>query len=157
MELYPLLKLVHIVCAGLLFGTGLGTAWFLWWTYRSGDLPALATAARLAVLADWVFTAPAVILQPLTGFGMAYLAGYPLRQSWLTLSLFLYVLIGACWLPVVWLQIRVRELAVAARRDGAQPPARFHSYMKLWFALGWPAFLAVLATFYLMVYKPALW
>ncbi len=157
MEWYPLLKLVHIVCAALLFGTGLGTAWFLWWTYRSGDLPALATVARLAVLADWAFTAPAAILQPLTGFGMAYLAGYPLRSPWLALSLFLYVLAGACWLPVVWLQIRMRELAVAARRDGVQPPARLHSCMKLWFILGWPAFLAVLATFYLMVYKPALW
>ncbi len=156
MDLYSLYKTVHILSSTVLFGTGLGTAFHMWRADRTGDVRVIANAARQTVLADWLFTAPAVIVQPLTGFLLIYEAGYALNEAWIMLSLGLYVLIGACWLPVVWLQIRMRNLAAAALDDGAKPPPLYRRYMRLWFALGWPAFLSVIAIFALMVFRPAL-
>ena len=156
MDLYSLYKTVHILSSTVLFGTGLGTAFHMWRADRTGDVRVIANAARQTVLADWLFTAPAVIIQPLTGFLLIYEAGYALDEAWIMLSLGLYVLIGACWLPVVWLQIRMRNLAAAALDDGAEPPPLYRRYMRLWFALGWPAFLSVIAIFALMVFRPAL-
>ena len=157
MTAYALLKFVHIVSATLLFGTGLGTAFFMWMTHRSGNVSAIAAAARITVLADWLFTTPAVIVQPLSGVLLMRLIGYPLSTSWLVVAIVLYVLAGACWLPVVALQMRMRAYAQRAMRDGTDLPASYHRCMRCWFALGWPAFAAVLATFWLMVAKPALW
>jgi uncharacterized membrane protein len=157
MNVYLLLKTVHILSATLLFGTGLGTAFFMWFTHRSGEVTAIARVARLTVLADWIFTTPAVIVQPLSGFALMHIAGYDGRQAWLQLALALYVLAGACWIPVVLLQRRARDLAVRAAREGHELPEAYRRAMRWWFALGWPAFAAVLATFWLMVAKPALW
>ncbi len=155
MELYLVLKWLHIVSATLLFGTGLGTAFHGWLAQRSDDLNAIAVANRSVVLADWLFTAPAAIVQPATGVWMAHLAGIPLGTPWLTVSLALYVMVGACWLPVVWLQRRMHAAARDALRRGEALPARYATYRRCWFALGWPAFIGVLAIFYLMVFKPA--
>jgi uncharacterized membrane protein len=154
---YALLKFVHIVSATLLFGTGLGTAFFMWMTHRTGNVTAIAAAARITVLADWLFTTPAVIVQPLSGVLLMRLVGYPLSTSWLVVAIALYVLAGACWLPVVALQMRMRDYAVHAARDSVPLPPAYQRCMRWWFALGWPAFAAVLATFWLMVAKPALW
>jgi uncharacterized membrane protein len=157
MTSYPLLKLLHIASATMLFGTGLGTAFHMWQAHRSGDLRAIAAAARATVLADWLFTTPAVILQPLTGIALLHLSGRDWAEPWVIAALTLYLVAGLCWLPVVWLQVRMRELATAALHGGTDLPSRYHRYFALWFALGWPAFIAVAATFYLMVYKPPLW
>ena len=156
-EHYALLKLVHIVCSTLLFGTGLGTAFFQWQAHRSGDARAIAATARHVVLADWLFTTPAVIVQPVTGVLLARMVGYELTAPWLLSALALYVVAGACWLPVVAIQIRVRDLAASAGASGEPLPARYHRLMRAWWALGWPAFAAVALTFWLMVRKPALW
>src|SRR3954451_1920320 len=156
MDLYILLKYLHIISANLLFGTGLGTAFHGWMTHRSRDRIAIAVVSRNVVLADWLFTAPAVVVQPITGIALAHLAGFPLTSGWLLLSIALYVLVGACWLPVVWLQIRMHALATEAVRLGAPLPPRYFAYAKIWFALGWPAFFGVLAIFYLMIAKPEL-
>ncbi len=156
MELYLALKWLHIVSATLLFGTGLGTAFHGWMAQSSGDLNAIAVANRNVVLADWLFTTPAVIVQPATGFWMAHLAGIPIETPWLAASLALYVMVGACWLPVVWLQLRMHAMARDALRKGEALPALYETYRWRWFALGWPAFIGVLAIFYLMVFKPAL-
>jgi uncharacterized membrane protein len=157
MTIYAVVKFVHIVSATVLFGTGLGTAFFLWMTHRTGNVSAIATAARITVRADWLFTTPAVILQPITGILLMRLVGYPATSSWLVVAIGLYVLAGACWLPVVALQLRIRDLAARAARDGCVLPSQYHRCMRWWFVLGWPAFAAVLATFWLMVAKPALW
>ena len=154
---YALLKFVHIVSSTLLFGTGLGTAFFMWSTHRSRDVAAIASAARITVRADWLFTTPAVIVQPLSGVWLMQRAGFPPTSSWLVAGIALYLVAGACWLPVVALQLRVRNLAAAALRDGAPLPPAYFRCMRWWFALGWPAFAAVMATFWLMVAKPALW
>lgn len=156
MDPYLLLKYAHVVSATLLFGTGLGTAFHGWMAHRSGNRAAIAVVGRNVVLADWLFTAPAVVAQPVTGVALAHLAGIPLASGWLLLSIALYALVGACWLPVVWLQIRMHALAAEAVRAGAPLPPRYHAHAKLWFALGWPAFLGVLAIFWLMIAKPEL-
>lgn len=155
MNAYALLKTIHVLSAALLFGTGLGIAFFLWFTHRTGDVAAIARVARLTVLADWVFTTPAVIVQPASGVALALLAGFDLRSPWLLAAVALYLLAGACWIPVVFLQHRARDLAIAAAHAGTALPPEYHRVMRTWFLLGWPAFLAVLATYWLMVAKPS--
>jgi len=155
-DYFTWLKLIHILSATVLFGTGLGTAFFMWRADRSGDLPAIAVTARHVVLADFLFTAPAVVIQPVTGILLALAAGYDFTERWLLAAIALYFLTGACWLPVVRLQLRMRDLAEAARVANQPLPAGYHRAMRLWFALGWPAFASVLAIFALMVFRPSL-
>jgi uncharacterized membrane protein len=126
-------------------------------SHRSGNVSAIAHATRITVLADWLFTTPAVIVQPLSGFGLMRLAGFPLTTPWLLSSVVLYLLAGACWLPVVALQLRVRDLSTRALRDGTPLPPAYYRCMRWWFALGWPSFTAVLGAFWLMIAKPSLW
>jgi len=157
MNTYVALKFVHVLSSTVLFGAGLGTAFHLWMTHRAGDVRAIASAARLAVLADAWFTTPAVIVQPLSGLALIHFAGFAWTQSWLVAALLLYLVAGACWLPVVWLQLRMRNLAASAAANGAPLPSAYFRAMRVWFVLGWPAFLAVIAIFWLMIAKPALW
>lgn len=149
------LKWLHILSATVLFGTGLGIAFFKWSVDRSGDVRAIAVVMRRVVLADWLFTTTAVIVQPLTGLWLALLAGYPLTRGWVAWSLGLYLLAGLCWLPVVWLQLRMRDMAVRAAAEGGNLPARYHRYARIWFGLGIPAFAALIVVYYLMVFRPA--
>lgn len=148
------LKYLHIISATLLFGTGLGTAFHMTMAHFGGDLRAIVAVSRSTVLADWMFTAPAVVIQLVTGVWMAWRIGYPPTTGWLWLALALYLLVGVCWLPVVWLQIRMRRLAAQALSRGEALPPLYHRYFRFWFALGWPAFVSVLVIFYLMIFKP---
>ena len=157
MDLYLLLKWLHVLSATVLFGTGLGTAFHGWMAMRSGVLPAMAVGGRNVVLADWLFTAPAVVMQPLTGVLLARQAGYELTESWLVAAMLLYALVGACWLPVVWLQLRLRRLSEAALRDGTPLTPLYRRYARAWFTLGWPAFVGGIAIYWLMVARPVLW
>lgn len=157
MSLYLCLKWLHILSSVVLVGTGFGSAFYMYFTHRSGDVAAQAVVSRLVVRADWWFTTPTVFLQPATGLAMAYLAGLPLSTPWLSLSIGLFVLSGICWLPVVWLQIRMAAMAQRAARDGTPLPGPYVRYMRTWELLGYPAFVAMLGVFYLMVAKPSLW
>lgn len=157
MSAYVLLKLVHILSSTLLFGTGLGTAFFMWFTWRGGNLSAIASASRLTVLADWCFTTPAVLIQPLTGIALVRLMGFPWSSPWLQAAMTLYLVAGACWLPVVVMQMRVRDFAMAALAAGQPLPKDCARLMRWWFVLGWPAFLSLMCIFWLMVVKPPLW
>ncbi|WP_026869403.1 DUF2269 family protein [Inquilinus limosus] len=156
MDLYMAIKYVHVISSTIIFGTGLGTAFQMWTAHRRGDVRAIAVVARNVVRADWYFTTPAVIVQPLSGAAMMHLAGFQITDGWLALSLGLYVLTGACWLPVVWLQIRAARLAEQAAATGQPLPKTYHHILRLWFLLGWPAFIAVLVIFWLMLAKPIL-
>lgn len=156
-DLHLLLKLVHLFGAAVLFGTGAGIAFFMWMAHRTGDPAFIAQTGRVVVIADTVFTATAVVVQPLSGVALAWLIGYSLWDSWIVLSIVLYVLAGACWLPVVWIQIRLRDLAREAASRHDKLSAQYHRLFAIWFALGWPAFAAVMAIFALMVWKPVLW
>lgn len=151
---YQLVKLLHILSSTFLFGTGIGSAFYLLCASLSRDVRAIAVVTRTVVLADWLFTATTVVLQPLTGLYLAHLAGMPLGSGWIAWSLLLYGAAVACWLPVLWLQIRMRRLAGAAAAEGATLPVAYWRHFRLWVALGFPALLAFLAIFYLMVVKP---
>lgn len=151
------LKLVHIVSATVLFGTGLGTAFQMWMADRTGDPRVVAAVAANVVRADLYFTTPAILVQPLTGLSLVYAEGTNPFASWLVVAYGLYALAGACWLPVVWIQIRLRDFARNSDARAVALPSEYRRLMRIWFALGWPAFLAVLVTFWLMVDKPVLW
>jgi uncharacterized membrane protein len=148
-----MLKTVHILSSTLLFGTGLGTAFHGWMANHSGDAGARRVGNRNVVLADWLFTSPAVIVQPVTGVWLAQLAGFPLTTGWLATSIALYLMVGACWLPVVGIQIQMRRIADATPSD-MPLPARYFQQSRMWFLLGWPAFIGVIVIFWLMVTKP---
>lgn len=152
---YLTLKWLHVLSSTLLFGTGLGSAFYLFFAWRSGDVRAIAVVARLVVIADWLFTAPTAVFQPASGIWLAHLAGMPLSSRWLAWSLALYALAVACWLPVVWLQMRLRDLAQAAAAAGTPLPAAYRRHQVAWVLLGIPAFFAMVAIFALMVLKPA--
>jgi uncharacterized membrane protein len=152
---YLAVKWLHVVFSTLLFGTGLGTAFFMLTTALGRDVRSIATVSRRVVWADWLFTAPTAILQPLTGAWLVHLAGFPWGTPWIFWSLVLYCVAGACWLPVVWLQVRMAAMAQAAAAAGEPLPPRFWRYYRIWFTLGWPAFAAFLAIFWLMVAKPS--
>ena len=154
-EYYLAIKWLHVVGAAVVFGTGIGTAFHFWITWRGGNAVAIASAARTTVLADYLFTLPAVLLQPITGVALALMAGYPLTATWIAASLVLYCVAGACWLPVVFIQLRLRELAAASARAGAPLPEEFTRLARRWFVLGWPAFGSIAVIFWLMVARPA--
>lgn len=151
---YLLVKWLHVLSSTVLFGTGLGSAFYMFTTNRTGDVRAIAIVARRVVLADWLFTMPTAILQPLTGAWLVHFSGMPWSSPWIAWSIVLYVVAGACWLPVVWLQIRMAEMAERAAARGEPLPARYRRYSAAWTLLGWPAFIAFIAIFYLMVVKP---
>jgi uncharacterized membrane protein len=156
LDLYLALKFLHVTGAAILLGTGLGIAFFLFMADRAGNIEALATTLRHVVVADYVFTATAAILQPVSGLALVHLGGFSLGQTWIWASIVLYLVVGACWLPVLVLQARMRNLADEALRSGKKSlPPRYHRLMRIWFVLGWPAFLSVLGIFWLMVAKPA--
>jgi uncharacterized membrane protein len=138
----------------VLFGTGIGIAFFMWIANRSRDAGIIAATAGYVVIADMVFTATAVVAQPVTGAALASAMGLPLLSRWIVSSLVLYGLVGLCWLPVVWIQIKMRDLAAAARDSGTPLPARYHRLFRAWFILGWPAFAGVIGIFALMIAKP---
>jgi uncharacterized membrane protein len=152
---YFWVKWIHILSSTLLFGTGLGIAFFLWMAHRRGDAREIAATAQTVVIADACFTAPAVVVQLFTGLWLAELMHLPLTLYWIKAALFLFVLVGCCWLPVLWLQLRARNLARQAAVAGTALPAAYYSAMRWWFWLGWPAFLSVVAIFWLMVMKPS--
>jgi uncharacterized membrane protein len=148
------LKLIHVIGGCVLFGTGLGIAFFMWMAHRSGHADTIASTARIAVIADATFTASAVVLQPLTGAALAHVMGYSLLEPWIVISSGLYLFVGACWLPVVWIQIKLRDLARGAHNTGMPLPTQYRRLFRIWFILGWPAFAGVIAIFALMIAKP---
>lgn len=150
---YLALKYLHILSMVLLFGTGLGSAFYKWMADRSRNLEHIAITNRNVVLADWIFTTPTVIFQPVSGVWLAYLAAIPLTTNWISISLALYVFAGVCWVPVVWLQIRMSKLADAALETGSPLNDDYWRYARLWFWLGVPAFISMVLVVFLMVFK----
>jgi uncharacterized membrane protein len=153
--LYFALKFLHVIGASVLLGTGAGIAFFMLLAHLTRDARVIAGVARIVVIADFLFTATAVVVQPITGLLLVWSVGYSLREGWILLSILLYLLTGAFWLPVVWMQMRMRDLAAAAVRKGEPLPAAYHRLFWLWFAFGFPAFGAVVAIFWLMIAKPS--
>jgi uncharacterized membrane protein len=151
---YLAIKWLHILSATLMFGTGFGTAFYMFAANRSGNVQAISVITRWVAKADWWFTTPSVIIQPLSGYWMIRLAGFPMNSSWIVWSLALYALAGICWLPVVWLQLKMRDMAQLAAATATPLPARYWRFEKTWVALGFPAFGGLLVVYWLMVHKP---
>jgi uncharacterized membrane protein len=155
MTAYLIVKWLHVLSSVVLVGTGFGSAYFMFFANRSRDVRAQAVVSRLVVRADWWFTTPAVVLQPATGVILVHFAGWPWSTPWLATALALFVLAGACWLPVVWLQIQMAGMASESVRTDGALPARYAKYARWWEFLGYPAFAAMLVVFWLMVAKPS--
>lgn len=155
MDSYLLIKVVHVVSATILFGTGLGTAFFLYMANRSRNIEAIQITIKHVILADWLFTAPTVLIQPVTGIILMNKIGMPYHSMWFYWVAGLYVTAGACWIPVVFIQYRLRRVMQGLSRD-AQIPADWHRLIKTWQRLGYVAFGCVLGLFYLMVFRPSL-
>jgi uncharacterized membrane protein len=152
---YLVAKWLHVLSSTILFGTGIGSAYYMFFASLRADPRTAWFVVRHVVIADWVFTTTAIVVQPLTGLWLIHLAGFDWRAAWILWSIVLYLVAGACWLPVVWMQLRMRDLARAAAESGTPLPARYHRLFRIWVALGVPAFLALGVVFYLMVAKPA--
>ncbi|HZR62023.1 MAG TPA: DUF2269 domain-containing protein [Xanthobacteraceae bacterium] len=158
LDIIYVLKFVHLIGASVLFGTGLGIAFFMFMAHRTGHSGVIAVVARFVVIADFVFTATAVVVQPVSGFALAWAIGLtPLNESWIVASLLLYVFVGLCWLPVVFIQMRIRNIARDAAIKAEPLPRRYYRLYRTWFWLGWPAFAGVLAIFALMIWQPHWW
>lgn len=151
---YLIVKWLHILSSTVLFGTGLGTAYYMFFASRTRDPRVIAAVFGYGVAADWLFTTTTIIFQPLSGWYLAHLAGMPLTSRWIMWSIALYLLAGVCWLPVVWLQLRMRDMARRAASESTPLPARYWQYLRIWVMLGIPAFVALVIVFYLMVAKP---
>jgi uncharacterized membrane protein len=156
MSAYLVIKYLHVIGAAVLLGTGAGIAFFMLLAHLRRDAALVAGVARIVVIADFVFTAAAVAAQPITGILLARSVGLSLRDGWISWSIVLYVVTGAFWLPVIWMQIRMRDLARGAAASSQPLPERYHRIFRLWFAFGFPAFGAVLGIFWLMIAKPAI-
>ena len=154
--LYFVLKFLHLIGASVLLGTGAGIAFFMLLAHMTKNAATVAAVARIVVIADFLFTATAVVAQPLTGIALAWLTGYSLWEGWIVLSIALYLITGLFWLPVVRMQMEMRSLASAAAASASPLPLRYHQLFRLWFAFGFPAFAAVLGIFWLMITRPTI-
>ncbi|KUO57618.1 MAG: hypothetical protein APF80_11725 [Alphaproteobacteria bacterium BRH_c36] len=154
MEWVELLRWLHVIGSAVLLGTGAGIAFFMVMAHRTGDAKLIAHTAQTVVTADVIFTATSVVMQPVTGVLLAKATGWGLGEGWIVVSLALYVLAGMFWLPVVVIQLRLRDLARAADREGRELPELYHRLFRIWFASGFPAFFAVLAIVWLMIARP---
>jgi uncharacterized membrane protein len=151
------LKFLHIIGSAVLFGTGAGIAFFMVMAHRSKNVAVIAGVAKIVVIADFLFTATAVVVQPVTGLLLANVQNYPLTTSWIVASLALYVFIGLWWLPVVYFQMRIRDIAAKSVAQKKPLPPDYYWYYRMWFAFGFPAFFSVLIIFWLMIARPKLW
>ncbi len=158
MDAFLVVKWVHILSSTVLFGTGIGTAFHMFAAYLRGGVEAQRVVSQNVVLADWLFTATSGVLQPVTGLTLVVLAGYSLWEPWLVVTYGLYVLAAVCWIAVVFIQIKLKEMAEAASQTGNTTlPPEYDRLMRRWFWLGWPAFISLMIIFYLMIARPALW
>ena len=154
MDLYTAIKTLHVISSTILFGTGIGIAFFMFRSWFADSINEKLYAARSTVLADYLFIFPVVVIQPISGMALIHIAGFNWTAYWLVASYVIYIIAGLCWLPVVWIQIQLKKMCIEAAENGTELPERYNKLFKIWFLLGWPAFLGLVAVFYFMVAKP---
>jgi len=154
MDWYQIIKTIHIISSAILFGTGAGIAFFMYRSQFTENVSKKYYAVQNTVIADYIFTLPAVIIQPLSGFWLISQGGYNWTDLWLVITYVLYIIVGLCWLPVVWIQIQLKNMLAESIGSGVELPDRFQTLFKIWSTLGFPAFLGLIAVFFLMVFKP---
>ncbi len=154
MNTYLIVKTIHVISSTILFGTGIGIAFFMFRSHYTNNINEKLYAARGTVIADFIFTLPAVITQLTTGAWLVWKSGYHWADFWLISTYAIYVIAGLCWLPVVWIQIKLRNILMqCATTQSALPPLYFKLF-QIWFWLGWPAFIGLLIVFFMMIAKP---
>lgn len=156
MEWVDLIRIAHVLGACVLIGTGTGIAFFMLMANRTADPSFVAKTASVVVVADIAFTATAAIAQPITGYLLMRHLGWSFFDGWLALSLVLYVFIGLFWLPVVWIQAKMRDEAQISVKQGIDLSARYNRLFRIWFACGIPAFSAIVVLLWLMVARPSI-
>lgn len=154
MDWYFIIRTMHILSSTILFGTGIGIAFFMLWANKRGDLAAKVFAFNTTVVADFIFTLPSVIIQPITGIILIKMVGYDYTSLWLSLTYIGYLVAGMCWIPVVYIQIKLKNIVNKAFKENIQLPSEYYKLFKIWFYLGWPAFISLVIIFFLMVFKP---
>ena len=154
MTLYFLVKYLHVLGAIVILGTGTGIAFFMLMAHRSGDPAFIARTATTVVIADMLFTLTAVLLQPVTGGLLMALSATTLAERWLVISLGLYAIAGLFWLPVIFMQIQMRNLARIAAAQQQRLPLRYFVLFRRWFVFGVPGFGSVMIILWLMIAKP---
>jgi len=155
MELVLILRWVHIIGATVLLGTGAGIAFFMLIAHRTKDAKIIAHVSGTVVIADLIFTATAIIFQPISGAWLAVETGWDFTEGWILASLALYVLTGVFWLPVVWIQLKMRDFAREADQNNTELPPQYYRLFRIWFACGFPAFFFVMAILWLMIARPS--
>ncbi|MCP3395872.1 DUF2269 domain-containing protein [Bradyrhizobium sp. CCGB20] len=154
MTLYFLVKFLHVLGVIVILGTGTGIAFFMLMAHRTNDAEFIARTASVVVIADAIFTLSAVVLQPITGGLLMMLSAMPITERWLLASLALYVFAGLFWIPVVFMQIEMRDLARKAAGQRSALPERYFVLYRRWFAFGFPGFGATMLILWLMIAKP---
>jgi uncharacterized membrane protein len=153
LDSYSYLKLLHILSATILAGTGVGTAFFMFMANRSENIQAIAITTKHVVLADWIFTTPAIVIQLVTGVWLMKILNYSFSSPWFILAFGLFIFIGVCWIPVVFIQYQIRTIAITQIKEG-KIEQRFRKLMRRWTILGIHAFIAIIIIFWIMVVKP---
>src|SRR3989338_1207666 len=154
--MFAWIKILHVISSSVLFGTGLGTAFYMFYVNRQKNIELIANATKQVVFVDWIFTVSSAIIQFITGIILTALKGYSPFTPWIIISVIAYLIAGACWFPVVYLQIRCRDLAFEALKNNAPLTKKYFQYYKLWWILGIPAFISLMIVFYLMTNRPVL-
>ncbi len=155
MNSYLVLKCVHVLSAAVLLGTGIGIAYFLLSAHLSRNIEALRVVARAVIVADWIFTATTVVIQPVSGVLMMLERGWSFTSPWFIATVVLYAAVGACWIPVVVLQYRMARLVREAAGYAMLGP-EYHRAFRIWMMLGVPAFAMVLVLYAVMIFKPGI-
>lgn len=154
MNAYLIIKTAHIISSTIIFGTGIGIAFFMFRSHFTNNMHEKYYAVRTTVLADTFFTLPAVIVQPVTGLWLISLGGFNGLDRWLVATYLIYMMAALCWLPVVWIQIQIKKILAKCIENKLELPERYYRLFKIWFLLGWPAFIGLVVVFFLMVLKP---
>lgn len=150
---YEIVKLIHLLSMLLLLGIGSGSAFYKYITDKRGSLEAIVHINKQVVLADWLFTTPSAIIQPLSGVALAHIIGYPLTTPWIFYSIILFIFSGVLWLVALYLQIRMRDISIACLKHNKELPPLYYRMAKIWFLLGIPSFLAMFTVMLLMVFR----
>lgn len=153
MDAYFLIKTIHIISSTILFGTGIGIAFFMFRSHFTTNINEKLYAVKNTVLADYIFTFPAIIVQPITGIWLMNHLGYSWSDQWLLITFIIYGIAGLCWLPVVWIQIQLKKMLITSAENGTSLPSKYFTLFKIWLVFGWPAFIGLIIIFFLMVKK----
>jgi uncharacterized membrane protein len=154
MNIYLVVKTIHVISSTILFGTGIGIAFFMLRSYYTDNMHQKLFAAKETVIADFIFTFPAGITQVVSGIWLVWNSGYQWSDLWLTTTYIIYIIAGVCWLPVVWIQVKLRNIVADSAANQTQLPPTYFKLFRIWFLLGWPAFTGLVVIFFMMIAKP---